>query len=268
MPELFSLHYICAKIKVIGLQTKIRVGAVNYLNTKPLLYGFEHGMMAEEVDVKIDYPSKIASMLLENTIDVGLVPVAVIPEMKEHYIISDYCIGCDGAVASVCLFSEVPLDKIEKVLLDYQSRTSIDLLKILVKQYWKINPVFEETSGEYQSKISGTTAALIIGDRALRQRKISPYIYDLGLEWKKFTGLPFVFAAWITNKKLDPSFIAAFNKANLAGLQQIDKVVKENIYEFFNLESYYTCYISYQLDDKKKTALKRFIEEQQRLRQA
>ncbi len=91
-------------------------------------------------------------------------------------------------------------------MLDYQSRTSDDLLKILIKEYWKINPVFEETSGEYQSKISGTTAALIIGDRALKQREISSYIYDLGLEWKKFTGLPFVFAAWVSNKKLDIRF--------------------------------------------------------------
>ena len=88
-------------------------------------------MMTEKVDLMIDYPSKIASMLLENTIDVGLVPVTIIPEMKEYYIISDYCIGCDGEVASVCLFSEVPLNKIEKMLLDYQSITSIDLLKFL-----------------------------------------------------------------------------------------------------------------------------------------
>ena len=87
------------------------------MNTKPLIYGFEHGMMAESVDLIIDYPSKIASMLLEDKIDVGLVPVAIIPEMKEYYIISDYCIGCDGEVASVCLFSEVPLEKIEKILL-------------------------------------------------------------------------------------------------------------------------------------------------------
>ncbi len=93
MCESFFVALNLRKIKVIGLQTKIRVGAVSYLNTKPLLYGFEHGMMAEQVEVKIDYPSKIASMLLENDIDVGLVPVAVIPEMKEHYIISDYCIG-------------------------------------------------------------------------------------------------------------------------------------------------------------------------------
>jgi len=242
------------------LQTKIRVGAVSYLNTKPLIYGLEHGMMAESVDLKIEYPSKIASMLLEDKIDVGLVPVAIIPEMKEHYIISDYCIGCDGEVASVCLFSEVPLDKIEKILLDYQSRTSVELLKILIKQHWKINPVFEQTFGEYQSKISGTTAALVIGDRALEQRKISPYIYDLGLEWKNFTGLPFVFAAWVRNKKLDEKFIAEFNEANAFGLGNIDKIVMENSFSIFDLNDYYTEYISYLLDERRQEGLRIFME--------
>jgi chorismate dehydratase len=241
------------------LQTKIRVGAVNYLNTKPLVYGFEHGMMAEKVDLIIDYPSNIAIMLLENNIDVGLVPVTIIPEMKEHYIISDYCIGCDGEVASVCLFSEVPLNKIEKVLLDYQSRTSIDLLKILIKQYWKINPVLAGTSGRYQSKISGTTAALMIGDRALEQRKISTHIYDLGLEWKKFTGLPFVFATWISNKKLDEDFITSFNKSNSFGLNKIEQIVKDNPYAPFDLNDYYTKYIRYHLDDDKRKGLEVFI---------
>ena len=101
----------------------------------------------------------------------------------------------------------MPLDKIETVLLDYQSRTSVALLKVLIKEYWKINVVFEETSGDYQSKISGTTAGLVIGDRALQQRKISPFIYDLGIGMEKVYGLPFVFAAWISNKKLDDDFI-------------------------------------------------------------
>ncbi len=229
------------------------------MNTKPLIYGFEHGLMADTVDLKIGYPSKIASMLLENNIDVGLVPVAIIPEMKEHYIISDYCIGCDGAVGSVGLFSEVPLNKIEKILLDYQSRSSVHLLKILAEDFWEINPVFEETSTEYQSKISGTTAALIIGDRALQQRKISPFMYDLGLEWKKYTGLPFVFAAWISNKKLDEGFIAAFNEANAFGLKNLDDVIKKNETNVFNIADYYNRYISFRLDGKKMEALSLFL---------
>lgn len=229
------------------------------MNTKPLIYGFEHGMMKDEVDLLIDYPSKIASMLLENKIDVGLVPVAVIPKMNQFHIISDYCIGCDGEVASVCLFSEVTLDKIEKVLLDYQSRSSVALLKVLIKEYWKIDVVFEETSGNYQSKISGTTAALVIGDRALQQRKISPFIYDLGFEWKKFTGLSFVFAAWISNKKLEDDFIESFNVANSFGLNKIEEVVKANPYDTFDLHHYYADCISFELDADKKEGLELFL---------
>lgn len=242
------------------MDRKIRVGAVNYLNTKPLIYGFNNGEMKDEIDLVVEYPSKIASMLINNEVDLGLVPISIIPELKEHYIVSDYCIGCDGEVGSVCLFSEVPLEKIEKVLLDYQSRTSVELLKILIKEYWKIDPIIESTSEDYRQQIKGTTAALIIGDRALEQRKISPYKYDLGLEWKKFTGLPFVFAAWISNKKLSSQFIQSINRANETGLQQIDKVVAENPYAVFNLKKYYTSFIKYSLNEKAKKGLALFID--------
>lgn len=241
------------------MQKKIRIGAVSYLNTKPLIYGIERGMIKEDAELLIDYPSKIASMLLEDKIDVGLVPVAIIPEMKEHHIISDYCIGSIGAVASVCLFSEEPLDKIETVLLDYQSRTSVALLKVLIRNFWKIDVSFVETSGDYQSKISGTTAGLVIGDRALQQRKISSFIYDLGEEWEKFTGLPFVFAAWISNKKLDEDFIKRFNEANAFGLDKIDEIVNENPYNVFDLHHYFRDCISFNLDEEKRKGLELFL---------
>ncbi len=236
------------------------MGAVSYLNTKPLVYGFEHGMMKDEIDLIMNYPSKIATMLINNEIDVGLVPVAIIPELKEHYVIADYCISCDGEVGSVCLFSDVQLSKIEKILLDYESKTSIELLKILIKEYWHIDPVLEFTAEDYRNEINGFTAGLVIGDRALAQRKISAFIFDLGLEWKKFTGLPFVFAAWVSNKKLDSSFITSFNQANLAGLQNIDQVVKENASKLFDLKSYYSNYINYELNDSKKQVMYDFLE--------
>jgi chorismate dehydratase len=238
---------------------KIKTGAVSYLNTKPLVYGFENGMMKEDVDLIIDYPSKIASMLLEDKIDVGLVPVAIIPEMKEHYIISDYCIGSVGKVASVALFSDVPLNEIETVLLDYQSRTSVALLKILLNEYWKIKVIYKNTSGDFQSKISGTTAGLVIGDRALIQRKISPYIFDLGEAWMNLIDSPFVFAAWVSNKKLDENFIYNFNESNKTGLNNLDKVVKENPFTTFDLNHYYKDCISFDLDDNKKKGLQLFL---------
>ncbi len=156
---------------------KIRVGAVSYLNTRPLICGFEQGMMKDDLELVFDYPSRIASMLVNDEIDLGLVPVVVIPKLKNYHIITDYCIGADGPVASVCLFSESPLHKVEKILLDYQSRTSVALTRLLCKEYWKINPEIIDAGKDFRDHIQSTTAGLVIGDRALEQRKISPHNY-------------------------------------------------------------------------------------------
>lgn len=241
-------------------QRKIKVGAVSYLNTKPLIFGFEQGLMKDQIELVNDYPSRIANMLLLDEIDVGLVPVAIIPKLQESHIITNYCIGCDGAVASVCLFSEVPIEQIRKVLLDYQSRSSVALARILIREHWKISPELTDAKEDFRNHISGTTAGLVIGDRALEQRAISPYVYDLGQAWNEHTGLPFVFAAWVSNKKLEDPFIESFNNANKVGLQLIDEVIKRNPGTLFDLKEYYTHYISYTLDEKKKEGMQLFLE--------
>lgn len=239
---------------------KVRVGAVSYLNTKPLTYGFEKGMMKEEVELLFDYPSNIAAALLNGSIDIGLVPVAVIPEMEQHHIIGDHCIAADGPVASVCLFSEVPLHQVSTILLDYQSRTSVLLVQYLVKEYWKTDPVFINTTDDFTSQIKGTTAAVVIGDRAFRQRKISTFSYDLAEAWKKHTGLPFVFAAWISNKPMPSTFVAAFNKANEYGFEHLNEVVAQNPFTDFDLEKYYNSFVQYRLDDSKRKGLELFLQ--------
>ena len=242
------------------MKKTIKVGAVSYLNTKPLIYGFKHGYSVENMAMIEDYPSKIAEMLLNDEIDVGLVPVAIIPKLNEHYVITDYCIGAEGPVASVCIFSDVPIEKVEKVLLDYQSRTSVALAKVLLKHYWKISPALEDAKADFRDHIKGTTAGVVIGDRAFEQRKQSPYIYDLAEAWIKMTGFPFVFAAWIANKKLPEEFIKAFNKGNKIGLENIDKVVEENKYDKYDLTKYFTTNISYQLSAEKLQGLRKFLE--------
>ena len=240
---------------------KIKVGAVSYLNTKPLLYGIKRsGILMQQLELIEEYPSKIADMLIKGAIDVGLVPVAIIPKLKEWHILTDYCIGADGDVASVCLFSEVPIEKIDRILLDYQSRTSVNLCKILLKHYWKKEVILEDTNEDFRSRITGTTAGVIIGDRALEQRTISPYVYDLAGAWKAMTGLPFVFAAWIANKKLPAGFINRFNEANATGLKSIEAVIAENDFKKYNLNTYYTRNISYLLTDDKRKGLEKFLE--------
>lgn len=238
---------------------KIKVGIVNYLNTKPLIFGIQHSPVAEQLLLIEDYPANVARMLMEGTIDVGLVPVAVVPHLQEHHIITGYCIGCTGPVASVAIFSEVAIDKVEKVLLDYQSRTSVALARILLKKYWQIEPELIDTKSDYRAAIKGTTAGVVIGDRALEQRKVSPYIYDLGEAWIHLTGLPFVFAAWVSNKPLPAGFIEAFEAANKLGLANIDKVVAGIPYTVFDLHKYYTEHISYELTAEKRKGLEKFL---------
>ncbi len=238
----------------------IKVGAVSYLNTKPLIFGFKHGHKVANMEMIEDYPAKVAAMLLDDEIDVGLVPVAIIPKLEEAHIITDYCIGAESPVASVCIFSDVPVYNIQKVLLDYQSNTSVALAKVLLKYYWKISPQVEDAKKDFRDHIKGTTAGVVIGDRAFEQRKQSPYIYDLAEAWMEMTGLPFVFAAWIANKKLPEDFIIAFNEGNKIGLQNIEKVVEENPYDKYDLNMYFKENISYQLTDRKMKGLTKFLE--------
>jgi chorismate dehydratase len=253
------LRTFAAKINTKELDRKIRVGAVSYLNTKPLLYGIQRSPVMQDMELIIDYPSRIADMLLKDELDMGLVPVAIIPFMREYHINGEYCIGSDGPVASVCLFSDCPIEKIETVLLDYQSRTSVQLARILLKEYWKIDPELVDAGSNFRDQIHGTTAGVVIGDRALEQRKISPYVYDLGEAWKDLTGLPFVFAAWVSNKPLDPGFLREFNEANRQGIEQMEKVVAELPYPIFNLYDYFTRYIRYQLGEGQREGLQRFL---------
>jgi chorismate dehydratase len=238
---------------------KIKAGAVSYLNTKPLIFGFEKGMMKDELELVIDYPSKIAQSLLNDTLDIGLVPVALLPEMKEHHIIGNYCIAADGPVASVCLFSEVPVNEITTVLLDYQSRTSVMLVQYLIKEYWKINPVFKTADESFIDNIKGTTAAVVIGDRAFKQRQVSKYIYDLAEAWKNHTGLPFVFAAWVSNKPMTATFADDFDKANQYGFDHLKEVLEENPYDIFDLDRYYNHNIQYRLNDERRKGLAKFL---------
>ena len=240
---------------------KIRVGVVNYLNTKPLVYGLERPPISDQIELIGDYPSRLAQMLINDEIDLGLIPVAVLPQLPEYHIVGNYCIGTEGEIASVALFSEVPMHEIKKVYLDYQSRTSVALLKYLMKEYWGINPeLVNATNESYRSEIKGTTAGLVIGDRAFEQRKISTFIYDLGSEWRSITGLPFVFAAWVSSKPLPEDFIELFDEANALGLQHIDEIVAAASFGLYDLKKYYTLHLSYGLDERKRKSLKTFLE--------
>jgi chorismate dehydratase len=243
------------------LDKRWRIGAVSYLNTRPLLLGIEQESFLNSIDLVKSYPANIAQDLLSGKIDIGLVPVAILPQLSDPHIISNYVIGANGAVASVALFSEVPIDEIKSIYLDYQSRTSVQLLKILLSQFWKKEVEFIPAIEGYIAQISGTTAGVIIGDRALENLSKYPYVYDLSLAWKQHTGLPFVFAAWVANQPIPAAFMAAFDTANGYGLAHLDEVIalipaQEQVYD---LHKYYTENISYFYDEEMKQGLAAFL---------
>ncbi len=242
------------------MKEKIKVTAVSYLNTKPFLYGLFQTKMDNFIDINLDIPSVCAEKLKNGEAEIGLVPVAIIPELDDVHVISDYCIGCDGAVKTVGIFSNVPISEITHLYLDFHSRTSVQLAQILLKEYWKITPKIIPATKGFIDKIQGTVAAVVIGDRAISLLEKLPYFYDLGKYWKNHTGLPFVFAAWISTKPQSDHFIKQFNIALKTGLDYIPSLIKILPESAFNLNDYFTKDISYEFTNKKKQALELFLE--------
>jgi chorismate dehydratase len=241
------------------LSQKINVAAVSYLNTKPLLYGLRHSPVWDRLQLTVDYPARLAAQMQSGQIDMALLPVAAIPGIPGARIVSDFGIAADGNVASVAIFSHVPLNEVRQVYLDYQSRTSVRLARLLLQHHWKQDVEFLEADENYIGKIGGATAGVIIGDRALQHLGDFPYIYDLSLGWKEYTGLDFIFAAWVANRELPADFIADFNSANAAGLRHLDEVIAENPFPAYDLKTYYTDNIKFRLDDQKRRGLERFL---------
>jgi len=239
----------------------IKVAAVSYLNTKPLLFGLEQDEnLKNRMELVVDYPSNLATSLQRGEIDMALLPVAAMSAIEGAQIVSNYGIAADGRVSSVCIFSELPIEEVEAIYLDYQSRTSVRLAELLLKEYWKKEITVLLAPEDYIDKIEGKTAGVIIGDRALQNLNRFPYVYDLAAVWKDFTGLPFVFAAWVANKELPEDFLEAFDKANAVGLSHLDEVISQNPFEAYDLHTYYTEDIHYLLDAEKNKGLQKFLE--------
>lgn len=242
---------------------KVKISAVSYLNTTPFIYGMENNVeFMNSVNLAKDIPSECARKLLDDEVDIGLIPVAVIPKLKESYIISDYCIGAVGAVHTVLLMSDVPLNEIESIYLDYQSRTSVALCQILCKELWSIEPEFIPSEPGFENKIEGKTAGVIIGDRTFHLEKEFNFQFDLPEEWQKLTGLPFVFAAWVANKPIDKNFIQLFNHSLKRGLTDIDKSIEESTQRIISkdrLREYLTKHIQFDLDSEKRKGMELFL---------
>ncbi len=233
---------------------KIKVSAVSYTNTKPFIYGIEHADVLEQIELSLDIPSDCAAKLIAGQVDIGLIPVAAIPHVTNANIVADYCIGSVGAVNSVFIFSNVPVEEIKTVKLDSQSRTSNNLAKVLLKFYYK-----QEVT--YTTDLDAETDAIVlIGDRTFGKKAEFAFSYDMGEEWMKFTGLPFVYAAWVANKTIPQSFVDDFNAALKFGVDNRNILLEQLPQSpLFDMEDYLMHKLDFELTDKKREALALFL---------
>jgi chorismate dehydratase len=174
----------------------LRLGAVSYLNTKPLVYGLD--AHADQFDVRFDVPAKCAELLHEGRVDLGLIP-AIEYLRGDYAIVPDISIASDGPVATVAVFTRKPIGEVQTLALDLSSRTSVALTRVLCAKHWHVNPKFTPAEPDLEAMLQRADAALVIGDPAFEidSAKHDVTKIDLGAEWKAMTGLPFVYAMWV-----------------------------------------------------------------------
>ncbi len=175
---------------------RIRLGAVSYLNTRPLVYGLDRH--ADRFDVRFDVPSTCAALLHENAVDLGLIPSIEYLHGEPYQIVPNISIASNGPVASVAVFTKRPIGDVRTIALDTSSRTSVALLKVLCANWFDIQPTFVPMAPDLPAMLHASDAALVIGDNALfaDHESLGLEKVDLGEEWVGMTGLPFVYAFW------------------------------------------------------------------------
>lgn len=235
--------------------SKVKISAVSYTNTKPFIDGLEKSRLEDQVELSLDIPTDCAKKLIEDKVDIGLIPVAAIPLVSNAQIISSYCIGSVGAVNSVFIFSSVPAEEIKTLRMDEHSRTSNNLAKVLLKFHFKAEVLFTADAE------TPTDAFVLIGDRTFGRKEEFPYAYDMGEEWMKFTGLPFMYAAWVANKPIATDFLTNFDKALRLGVENRADLIKllPN-YPNFDLKDYLLHKLDFNLTPAKLEAKDLFLQ--------
>ena len=242
----------------------LRITAVSYLNTLPFVYGIRNSGLLENYELQLDIPSECARKFLNKEADIALVPVAALKIINSYKLLNEYCIGANGNVKTVLLLSQVPLDKIRKIHLDHHSLTSVNLVKVLSKHYWKTDPLWINLDENTEININCMESIVAIGDKTFLLEKEFKHVYDFATEWKRFTGLPFVFACWVADKNLSNEQINRFTDALEWGVlnkkKAVDNLFDAKKFPFVNIEEYLEKNIDFVFNTNKHQALKLFLE--------
>jgi chorismate dehydratase len=240
----------------------IRVGAVTYLNAKPLIVSL--AKLAPEVEIVFDVPSRLADALAAGQLDVAMIPSIEYARQTGCTVVSDACIACDGPVRSVKLYSRVPIEEIRSLALDEGSRTSAALARILLQEQFGLNPAICLLPLGASVDDVWADAMVLIGDRGMLPTGGDfTFVWDLGEQWSAWTGLPFVFAMWIARPGVDLQGLEqVLSAARDDGLTRLEEIARceaplLGISEADCL-SYLRDHLKFRLGDRQRQALQRF----------
>lgn len=239
---------------------RLRISAISYLNTAPLMWDFEHGAQKEAFDISYTLPSQCAASLHEGSAEIGIVPAAAYTTIPDLVILPGVAIASRQPVRSILLVSRVPLHKVDSVALDTSSLTSVALTRVFFSKWWGGARTFSAMAPDLNAMLESHDAGLVIGDPALRVDRSQYFTYDLAEEWIRLTGKPFVFAFWAIRRAalqdvpMDFDLASIFQESRDRGLlpANIARIAREwaprsNLSET-DITSYLTRNIYYHLD--------------------
>lgn len=240
-----------------------KVSVVQYLNTVPLIWGMLNGEQQNKFELSLTTPASCADAVRLRKADVGIIPSIEYQRLERAQIIAGISIASKGEVKSVLLLSKVPIEKIQKVAVDNSSRTSAALLRILMRKYYSRFITAIPAAPRPEEMLARADAALVIGDPALTFNGKSAEVYDLGAEWRKFTGLPFVFAMWVGHEDAMLSrYRKDFEASRDFGLAHLDTIAAEYAPKLKMkaeaIKVYLTRNIDYSLDEENRKGLRLF----------
>ena len=239
-----------------------KITAVSYLNTIPFVYGLKHADNLR-AELTLAPPADCARNYIEGKADIALLPAAVVPTLKDATVITDYCIGAVGAVRTVTVMSNHPITAVKRIWLDAHSRTSVQLCGYLAKHKWHIQPEWLHM-GDYSRVDSPEEgdAFLLIGDKVFGYEGRFTYVYDLAIEWREATKLPFAFAVWVARKGVPNEVTDELQRALTFGVEHTWEAITESPYmgkdNGITAYEYLTRNIDFILDEEKHRALKKF----------
>lgn len=246
----------------------VRISLISYLNSRPFVYGLRKSSLWNPQYISFDVPAVSAQKVIRKEVDLGIIPVATLPLVPNGHIIGNYCISAEDEVYTVALFSNQPIAKAHRVYLDTHSRTSVALTRILSTAIFQQQPLFMDGLPDFKDTThfgnplnSLDECYLLIGDKVFEYEKYFKYKMDLALRWKQETGLPFVFAAWISNRELSETWIKEFDQALSLGVNHIEEVSLAIQSEYPNIpvQEYLSRYIQFELTPKKRDSIDYFL---------